>query len=179
MLRRVLELANLTGATDKDTDHSYLEVYELLLARRRDAQRVLEIGVLGGGSLLLWRAYFPAARIVGVDCRPCVSKVDRISVITGDAYAQPMVDALRKHGPFDVIIDDGSHRLDDMAYVAREYTQLLAPGGLLVLEDVQDPEWVPRLVDAFPAELRPRVHVIDRRHVKGRYDDLLVVLDTA
>lgn len=64
-----------------------------------------------------------------------------------------------------------------MQFVARNYSGLLAPGGLLVIEDVQDPDWVPHVIRAFPEGLRHLASVVDRRHVKGRYDDLLIVLD--
>lgn len=40
--------------TDKDTVHSYVDIYERIFARlRASAREVLEVGVLRGGSIAL------------------------------------------------------------------------------------------------------------------------------
>jgi hypothetical protein len=55
--------------TDKNTSHSYLELYETLLAPKKDtAKNILEIGigdyrVKNGGSIKLWKSYFTNAKI--------------------------------------------------------------------------------------------------------------------
>jgi predicted O-methyltransferase YrrM len=163
--------------TDKDTTHSYLEPYEELFApRRQTARRVLEVGVQTGGSLLLWRDYFPAAEVVGVDRNPSPAGGERIRCLQADAYTDETVESLRALGPFDVLIDDGSHALEHLKFFAARYTELLAPGGVLVIEDVETIDWVDAIRQAFPADVRDRVQVLDRRHVKGRYDDILMVL---
>lgn len=169
--------------TDKGTVHSYLEVYDALFAPRREsAARVLEVGVYEGGSIRLWHDYFPAAEVTGLDVSLDANKTDlalpRVRLLTGDAYDHATLARLADRR-YDVIVDDGPHTLASMLFVARNYTGLLAPGGVLVIEDVQDAGWVPAIVDAFPSYARGSVRVADRRGVKGRYDDLLVVLDLA
>ncbi len=48
----------------------YLEVYDPILAPWVNKKmKLLEIGVRKGGSLQLWRDYFPQATIVGIDLR--------------------------------------------------------------------------------------------------------------
>jgi cephalosporin hydroxylase len=166
--------------TDKDTTHSYIEPYEHLFSPRRlTAQRVLEVGVHHGGSLLLWRDYFPAAEVFGVDrspAPPATAGSPRIRHVEADAYTDATVEALRAEGPFDVLIDDGSHALAHLQFFAEKYTSLLAPGGVLVIEDVETIDWVPDILRAFPEAVRDKVQVLDRRDVKNRYDDILMVL---
>jgi SAM-dependent methyltransferase len=127
---------------DTDKFPPYLRVYEELFAPllERDI-RLLEIGVKKGGSLLLWRDYFPRGRIVGLDVEPVEvpDPTGRIVVFQGlQQDTRLLADIGGKMAPagFDVIIDDGSH--------IGEYTRTsfwflfprhLKPGGLYVIED--------------------------------------------
>ena len=44
---------------------------------------------------------------------------------------------------FDIIIDDGSHFLNDVLFVVDNYLDKLNKGGSLIIEDAQQPEhWV-------------------------------------
>jgi len=56
-----------------DTDkvpHGYLETYDALFEPLvKKHVKLLEIGVHNGGSLFLWRDYFPFGTIVGVDIK--------------------------------------------------------------------------------------------------------------
>ncbi len=173
--------------TDKDTTHSYADEYEKLFApRRSSALQVLEVGVCHGGSVLLWRDYFEGAEVTGVDLkldllRPPLSAgganpPDRVRLIAGDAYSPQTIAALSDR-LYDVAVDDGPHTLESMKTFAASYAPLLAPGGVLVIEDVQDIAWVDQIRESFPEALRDRVRVVDLRGNKNRYDDILVVLD--
>ena len=45
--------------TDKNTVHSYLDLYqELLCVKKETAKNILEIGIHGGGSIKLWHDFF-------------------------------------------------------------------------------------------------------------------------
>ncbi|MBK0376294.1 class I SAM-dependent methyltransferase [Streptomyces sp. RB110-1] len=60
---------------------------------------------------------------------------ERVSVLTGDWRL------LERHAPFDVFFCDGGGKRDDPQAVI----DLLAPGGLLLLDDfTPSPEWPPR-----------------------------------
>lgn len=100
----------------------------------------------------------------------------RVRFVEGDAYA-PETLARVSDVRYDLAIDDGPHTLQSMVAFASTYSRLLADDGILVIEDIQDVAWFEPIRAAFPAELRPRVRLIDRRHIKERYDDVLVVLD--
>jgi hypothetical protein len=42
--------------TDKNTVHSYIELYEkLLCSQKESAKNVLEVGIYNGGSIKLWK----------------------------------------------------------------------------------------------------------------------------
>lgn len=173
--------------TDKNTDHSYFPEYERLLARHRhSAARVLEVGVQNGWSLLLWERYFKSASVLGADISPSpdsIAGIPRIRHLRGDAYTPAFMRGVLAPAlgtpdqRLDVIIDDGPHTLESMLFVAAHYPALLAPGGLLVIEDVQDIAWAQHIIAAFPADVRGSATTLDLRGVKGRYDDIMVVLD--
>lgn len=166
--------------TDKDTVHSYLTMYEALLAGyRHTAERVMEIGVRDGGSILLWQRYFTRAEIHGWDIEPmpdCVRGLDRV-VLHENTDAYDPVSIIPVGGFFDVIIDDGPHTLESMLKFQALYLPRLAPGGIAIIEDIQHPTWIAALMAALPSdEWRRSTMVIDLRLIKGRYDDLVLVI---
>ncbi len=76
---------------------------------------MLEIGVWRGGSLQIWRRYLhPESVIAGIDIDPTARRFDdpsqRVQVRIGGqqdiSFLQSVVSEL---GPFDVILNDGSH----------------------------------------------------------------------
>jgi hypothetical protein len=49
--------------------------------------------------------------------------------------------------------------------------------GILIIEDIQNIKWCYPLRNAVPDELKPYIKVFDLRNVKGRYDDIVFVID--
>ena len=163
--------------TDKNTTHSYLEIYEQHFAPiRSTCKNLLEIGVQQGGSIKLWKDYFENATIYGFDVDLSTVKVDlsspRIRLTRCDAYLKSSIEAL-EGTTFSVIIDDGPHTLESMLFVATEYSKHLDVGGILVIEDIQSANWLHFIRRAFPDYMT--VEVVDRRSVKDRYDDIMVI----
>jgi demethylmacrocin O-methyltransferase len=158
--------------TDKDTDHSYGPIYEALLEpRRADVRRVLEIGIGGGASLRAWRDFFPNASVVGLDCRAeCIFHEPRISTFQGQQADPACLEALARQGPWNLIVDDGSHRLEDQLASLLGLWSSLQAGGLYSIEDVQNPAWL-EVLAALPGAV-----IYDLRAQKGRHDDILVIL---
>ena len=70
--RRNLAWLAATHGTDKRAHaHNYVVAYTTHIgARRRARITLLEIGVLRGASIRMWRDYLPRARIVGLDLDP-------------------------------------------------------------------------------------------------------------
>ena len=61
------ELVN-NKLTDKNTDHSYLDLYyDLLCSKKETAKNILEVGIYRGGSIKLWHDFFDNAMIYGLD----------------------------------------------------------------------------------------------------------------
>lgn len=164
--------------TDKGTAHRYFELYATILHRHRTtATRVLEFGVLRGGSLALWRDWFTTAEVHGVD--PVGVDVVGATVHRMDAYTGDAISALP--GPWDVIIDDGPHTVESQMFTAAHWSQLLTRAGTLVIEDIVTDDYAEQIVEALPSRLRRFASIVDRRLVPGvTYgDDLLVVVDLA
>lgn len=118
---------------------TYLHIYERYFeARRESAKRVLEIGVLRGDSVRLWRDYFPNASIVGLDIDPAVcGQEDRITIIHGDQSNPDDLARVSQHGPFDVIVDDGSHISCHMVASFNGLWGSVVPSGLYCMEDMR------------------------------------------
>ena len=70
---------------------------------------------------------------------------------------------------FDFIIDDASHKLEDQLKALR-WLPKIKPGGRLIIEDIQD---IDKAIPAFQAT-GVAFNVIDLRHIKGRYDDVII-----
>ena len=109
-----------TGQHHTKKPDYYFEIYNSYFERLRDRPlEILELGVYTGASLLVWREYFPNAKIVGLDLSPAPPGLDaykadgRISTVQGDqsnsADLQRCLD-LTSGGKFDIVIDDASHR---------------------------------------------------------------------
>jgi SAM-dependent methyltransferase len=127
--------------TDRHPDVGF-EPYDSIFERLRHADlSLLEIGVDHGGSLLLWRDYFPRGKIVGIDQVP-VALEDaerRIRIYTGrqeDTEFLSHVAHESAPGGFDIIIDDASHvgGLTRMTFW-HLFERHLKPGGIYAIED--------------------------------------------
>lgn len=126
-------------------DH-YFGIYETHLARYRGrAPRILEIGVSHGGSLQMWRDYFgTSSRIVGIDVEPRVAALAEpgIAIEVGDQGDPNFIgDVARRHGPFDIIIDDGSHVSSHQITSFETLWQYLKFGGVYLVEDLHTNYW--------------------------------------
>jgi hypothetical protein len=138
----------------------------------------LEIGILGGSSLQLWKELFENATIYGCDnniSRYCVDNDDRIVTFEADAYTNEFVDSL--DNDFDIIIDDGPHTLESMCFFVKHFSYKVRSGGLLIIEDIQDIRWIPEIIDNIPDKFKNGpIQIYDLRHVKDRWDDILLIL---
>lgn len=167
------------GTGDKGTVHSYIPVYEKLLAPYRDKCDLLEIGLGGGQSLAMWQEYLlRASTITGVDISVAFDRTpfqaesdaeQRVAIIEADATKPEWLYWLGKRS-FDIIIDDGSHMEADQIATFNLLKHRMKPGGLYIIEDVLNLEWS----RAALTGLHPDCEVIDLRAKKGRFDDVLI-----
>lgn len=148
-LSRLQEIGVRHGC-DKFTVHEFGPVYERYFAELSDQQlRLLEIGIGGenfdggGASLKTWEEYFPAAAIFGIDIYE-KSHLDtqRIKTLVCDQGDQAALVSLSNElGPFNIIIDDGSHRSIDTLRSFFVLFPRMVPGGYYVIEDIQTSYW--------------------------------------
>ena len=102
---------------------------------------LLELGILKGDSLLMWRDYFDKGTIVGLDINPIElnDPTNRIHVYQGFQEDKKTLDKIRKETAkdgFDIIIDDASH-IGELTKVSfwHLFDNHLKPGGSYVIED--------------------------------------------
>jgi|GEM_PF-1250750 hypothetical protein len=151
-------LANQFGSDKGDTAlcaHAYTRVYEALLgAARLQPLRLLEIGLVHGHtqdtlgerlhevgcpSLRMWAGYLPQASLFGFDIVDFRTLSEpRMTIFQGDQASVADLTALVEQagGPFDVIIDDGSHASHHQQITLAALFPHLAPGGLYCIEDL-------------------------------------------
>ncbi|MGH9338790.1 MAG: hypothetical protein ACRD1R_04180 [Acidobacteriota bacterium] len=139
------ELSRLAlGRTDKAMDvHGFTELYEhLFYPLKDDSIRICEIGVAYGGSLTMWRDYFPKAEVYGIDIFDFdLSHLDTARIhtfIADQADRDDLRSFIEAHGRegFDIILDDGGHRMDQQQVSLGYLFKSVKPGGYYVIEDV-------------------------------------------
>ena len=133
------------GRSIAKIDH-FFDIYEPHLARfRRDAVKVLEIGVDKGGSLELWQHYFgEQAEVHGIDLNPetlsCAPPGCHVHI--GRQDDPTFIDGiLANHGPFDIVIDDGSHLPRDQVASFELIYPRLSEHGIYICEDTFTGYW--------------------------------------
>jgi len=186
-----VNLCNLDNKiTDKNTQHSYLPLYDTLLSPIRDtANNILEVGIgdftnHNGGSLLLWHNYFTKAIIYGIDILPVNRVLDEvvnnksIKIYTEvDAYDKSFVLNNLQGKKFDFLIEDGPHTLDSQEKFIELYSPLLSENGILIIEDIQDINFLKNLKNKTPEYLKKYIKSYDLRNNKKRYDDIVFTID--
>lgn len=141
------QIAIATGTDKSSVGHAYTDVYASLLdhLRKRGDVRLLEIGVWEGASLAMWSQWLPDATIVGVDVdlsRYTPIACDRVCVRQGNASDVTFIAALvAELGPFDVVIDDGSHLLPDHVAAFTALWPHVTPRGYYIVEDLHTYWW--------------------------------------
>ncbi len=119
---------------------TYFEVYDELFSRYRNKDvTFVEIGVLGGGSLFMWREFFgPKARIIGVDFNPNAKKWEEhgFEIFIGSQSDESFwKDFIEKVGPIDVVLDDGGHTYLQQITTTEMLLDHIKDHGILVVED--------------------------------------------
>lgn len=162
-----------SGGGDKGTIHHYIESYDRLFAPvRLDKINVLEIGINRGESLKMWREYFPNANIYGIDIKLPKERIDGVTMLECSQVDRLKLDELFKDVNFDIVVDDGSHKIEHQLLSAHYLWNKMNKNGLYVIEDIQNPDIdVPVLSLGF----RTPTEIIDTREVSKRYDDMLIV----
>jgi hypothetical protein len=101
---------------------------------------LLEIGVYQGASLYTWREYFPNAKIIGADINVTCKQFETSGVkieLADQSNLEHLAHLAATYGPFDVIIEDGSHMWEHQITTLRTLFPFVRSGGFYVVEDLQ------------------------------------------
>ena len=153
MSQRPQDLSELAArfGSDKWGGRWYTPHYQKHFAPYRDLPvKVLEIGIggydaidAGGESLRMWKHYFRRGLIYGLDIFTKTGiEESRLSVVQGDQGDPRFLDSMaRRLGPFDIIIDDGSHMSHHVITSFNALFPHVRPGGIYVVEDLATAYW--------------------------------------
>ena len=114
----------------------FIKAYERHFAPFRDLPiRFLEIGVQNGGSMKMWESYFPLADIVGIDNDPQCKQYEQgmVSIRIGDQSDKDFVKSL---GSFDIVVDDGGHKMSQHFASFDVLFNQMKDGGIYAIEDL-------------------------------------------
>lgn len=156
----------------------YLPIYDRLFEtwQSRDI-RFLEIGIYKGGSMPMWQGFFGAgSKLTFLDIDPACKALELAgtTVEIGDQADPAFLARIgAAHGPFDLIIDDGGHKMSQQITSFRHLWPRLADGGLYIVEDVHTSYW-PGFGGGFRAAgsfIEFAKDLIDRMHSWYTEDD--------
>lgn len=128
----------------------YFQIYDRHFKRFQwKNPRILEIGVYKGGSLEMWNHYFDGqCTIVGVDIDPECLRVPQIlgasniQVVLGDQKDRNFWKQFKERfPPFDIIIDDGGHTMEQQITTFEEMYGHVKGDGVYLCEDVHTSYW--------------------------------------
>ena len=120
---------------------NYFPIYEKLFAKFRGKKiTFVEIGVLSGGSLFMWKNYFGNdARIIGIELNPEAKKFEKegFEIFIGNQADENFwKDFFEKVGEVDIILDDGGHTNFQQIVTCCSCIPFIKDNGLMVVEDV-------------------------------------------
>ena len=141
--------------------HPYTAPYSLFFEPLRNKPiKFAEIGVFRGASIMVWRQFFPRARIYGFDM-----DMDAMSLLRQANYpgiyldqmdatkADSMESVFQKYTSdgelFDVILDDALHNVGQHSITIKTCMSKLKQGGLLIIEDIFRDQDVQPYIDAM------------------------------
>jgi hypothetical protein len=119
---------------------SYFAAYARLFGHLRGTDCVfVETGVLGGGSLFMWRRWLgDRARIVGIDLNPEAKKWEShgFEIHIGDQGDwQFWDDTFRRVGSCDAFLDDGGHQSFQQIVTLESFLRFMTGPSVIAIED--------------------------------------------
>ena len=140
------KLAIIYGS-DKFGGHEYTPHYMTHLKKFKFKRiKLLEIGVggyknpyKGGGSLRMWKKYFPFGKIFAIDIYDKSNIQERrIKIYQGSQVDKPFLEKiLNEIGTPEIIVDDGSHLNEHVIESFKILFPRLKSGGVYCVEDTQ------------------------------------------
>ena len=174
------DLFNYYG-TDK-SGHGYTKFYEKHFSSLKNKfLNILEIGSYSGASAASFTQYFPNSKIFCVDINISNFKFlsKRIKVFGLDITNKQMINNFFKkinisseEKFFDIIIDDGSHKLSDMLFSLNTLFKNLKTDGYYVIEDYKFPNFFKHLDDDEELKIDDLIDKINqKKEIKSKILD--------
>jgi hypothetical protein len=119
---------------------NYFNIYSHIFKKYINKKIIfVEIGVLNGGSLFMWKKYFgKKAEIIGIDLNPNAKKLEKygFKIFIGN-QADPVFwkNFFKEIGKVDVILDDGGHTNKQQIITTNSCVNNINNNGILVIED--------------------------------------------
>ena len=118
---------------------TYFQVYEEMFNKYVGKKiTFVEVGVLQGGSLFMWREYFGKdARIIGIDLHPNAKELEKHGF---EIYIGSQSDKnfwrnfYTKVGKIDILLDDGGHVNDQQIVTLSESVNNINDGGIIIFD---------------------------------------------
>jgi hypothetical protein len=168
------------GDGDKGTLHTYIPIYQEMLEKYRKNCNFIEIGVSLGYSMKMWIDYFENSKLIGIEKYPQLGNINcminelmnnpKCEIWIDDATQEPILERIGDL-MLDVIIDDGSHNLSDQIKSFLLLKPKMKKDGIYIIEDIENISQSKTIFES----LHSNCQIIDNRHIKGRYDDVLVI----
>ena len=164
---------------DKGHNHSYLDFYEKYFAPHHTHASILEIGVMTGGSLLLWQRWFDSLRATGIDLREGYNETfawqKEIDAICHWGVDSTVDEPGIELDQYQFIIDDGDHTLAGQWATFKNFWDLVRPGGTYFIEDIETQHNTDLLRDRITQRLGDTVSI---EHYRGhtREDDQILAI---
>ena len=129
----------------KINGHGYTKFYLKHLKKLKYKKlKILEIGSFAGGSAAAFSKFFPNSKITCLDVNISIFKYEskKINIFGLDASKKKSVELFFKkmnisfnREYFDLIIDDGSHKQDDILLTLNLFFKSLKSNGFYIIED--------------------------------------------
>jgi len=126
--------------------HPYTLFYESIFKKKKGENlKIAELGILYGGSLLMWKDYFINSQIYGFEYDNNLINYfkqnfnnDRITLSNIDVTNKnSIINAFSELNElYDIIIEDTTHVFEDQIRVIENVYEYLKPGGILIIEDI-------------------------------------------
>jgi hypothetical protein len=141
---KLKELGSIHGS-DKG-GLGYLDIYQELF--NPSWERVMELGVLHGNSLRIWRGFFPETTVIfGLDnnelvpegCLTHLSEEEkkRFKIFIGNELdTKFMIDVGAQVIELDLLIDDASHGAPEQMSAFKTFAPRIRKGGMYIIEDL-------------------------------------------
>ncbi len=124
--------------TDKVFWHKYNLFYDKYLNNFIPCS-ILEFGTANGHSATWLRDLFSHSLItsVDIDAKPNLPNIKNVKYIIGDHNDQNFLCNILSDGPYDLVIDDGSHLPSEQAGLLNFFSDKMPPQSIYICEDLQ------------------------------------------